>query len=183
MARWAAHFTLIAPDTPGFGQSDPLPIAEPVLADFADALVETMDAIGLDQVGAYGFHSGGIILATTARRHPERFTALGIGGYAIWTEEERALFAGRYLPPFVPSDYGEHLIWLWNRMREQSWFFPWFAVRPEARLPNPHADPARIDATVREMLDSGDAYRAGYGAVLAAPRACPARTEPMPPAR
>src|SRR5687767_7587119 len=63
MRDWSAHFTVIAPDTPGFGQSDPLQ-GEPDIDDFADAIVAFLDAVGIDRVGAYGFHSGGIILAS-----------------------------------------------------------------------------------------------------------------------
>jgi len=180
MALWAEHFTCIAPDTPGFGQSDPLP-GTPEIADFADALVDTMNALGLPPCPAYGFHSGGIILVTALKRHPHRFTGLAVGGYAIWTEQETGWFGERYLPPFEPRPYGEHLVWLWNRMLEQSWFFPWFDARDEARLPGAHADVARIDLAVREMLDSGDAYRAGYGAVLRAARDIPPTDSVTPP--
>jgi pimeloyl-ACP methyl ester carboxylesterase len=176
MREWGAHFTCIAPDSPGFGQSDPLP-GSPEIGDFADAIVRFLDAAGLEQVGAYGFHSGGIILVSALRRHPERFTALAVGGYAIWTEEERRIFSDRYLPPFQPSAYGEHLTWLWNRILEQSWFFPWFDLRNETRLSGSHADVARVDAIIEEMLDSGDAYRAGYGAVLRASRDLPGPEE------
>lgn len=180
MLRWAEHFTVIAPDTPGFGQSHPLP-GTPEIDDFAAALIDLLDALGIDRIGAYGFHSGGIILASAFKRHPDRFTALAIGGYAIWTEAERAAFGRDYLPPFQPSAYGEHLTWLWNRILEQSWFFPWFDARPEARLSVAHANPERVDAVVRDMLDSGDAYRAGYGAVLRADRAIPSQDALTPP--
>lgn len=180
MLSWGEHFTCIAPDTPGFGQSAPLPDGGDIDA-FADAVVELLDALGLDRVAAYGFHSGGIILVTALKRHPDRFTALAVGGYAIWTLAEMAIFGERYLPPFVPSDYGEHLTWLWNRVLEQSWFFPWFDVRDAARLSVAHAEPARVDAVVREMLDAGDAYRVGYGAVLRAPRDIPPIDAVTPP--
>ncbi|WP_298675223.1 alpha/beta fold hydrolase [uncultured Sphingomonas sp.] len=180
MREWGAHFTCIAPDTPGFGQSDPLAGA-PDIGDFAEAIIAFLDAAGLGKVAAYGFHSGGIILVSALRRHPERFAALAVGGYAVWTEAEQALFDQAYLPPFRPSAYGEHLAWLWNRLLEQSWFFPWFDVRPPARLPLAHADPVRVDAAARELLDSGDAYRAGYGAVLRAPRDIPDADAQTPP--
>lgn len=178
--RWSAHFTCIAPDTPGFGQSDPLPGALEI-CDFGDALIGFLDALGLDRVAAYGFHSGGIILMNALRRHPARFAALAIGGYAIWTPAEAALLGDAYLPPFRPSAYGEHLTWLWSRVLEQSWVFPWYDVRPEARLSLAHDDPARVDSVVREMLDAGDAYRAGYGAVLRAPRDIPPPDAETPP--
>lgn len=180
MAAWGAHFTCIAPDTPGFGQSDPLP-GNPEIDDFADAIAALIEILGIGPVAAYGFHSGGIILVTALRRHPALFRALAIGGYAVWTPEEMALFSEHYLPPFEPTAYGEHLTWLWNRMLEQSWFFPWFDARPAARLSVAHADIARVDAAVREMLDSGAAYRVGYGAVLRAPRDIPAADAQTPP--
>ena len=176
MEKWGEHFTCIAPDTPGFGQSDPLPPIqgrEPEINDFADALSEFIAALGLKQCLAYGFHSGGIILVATVKRHPALFSALAIGGYAVWTEAEMKLFGERYLPEWHPSDYGEHLTWLWNRMLEQSWFFPWFDVRDSTRLTVAHADISRVNQAVLEMLEAGNHYRAGYGAVLRAPRDIP----------
>ena len=180
MQAWGAHFTCIAPDTPGFGQSEPLP-GDPDINDFADALCDFVDALGLGTCPAYGFHSGGIILVTAVKRHPERFECLAVGGYAIWTEDEMRIFGEKYLPEFHPSDYGEHLTWLWNRMLEQSWVFPWFDTREEARLSVAHADIARVSQAVSEMLDAGNAYRAGYGAVLGAPRDIPAVGSDVPP--
>ena len=173
MEKWGQHFTCIAPDSPGFGQSDPLP-GNPEIDDFSTALVDLLDALGIAKTAAYGFHSGGIILVGAVKRHPDRFTALATGGYAIWTPEESAIFDKGYLPPFQPSAYGEHLTWLWNRIIEQTWFFPWFDVRHGARISVAHDDPVKTDAVIRDMLDSGDAYRAGYGAVLRAPRDIPA---------
>ena len=181
MREWSAHFTCIAPDTPGFGQSEPLAKADPDIGDYADAVVEFARALGLERTAAYGFHSGGIILVTALKRHPDLFTGLAVGGYAIWSRQEMALFGDRYLPPFVPSAYGEHLTWLWNRILEQSWFFPWFDTRGQARLSAAHGDPARVHAVVMEMLDAGDAYRPGYGAVLRAPRDIPPPDAVTPP--
>jgi len=180
MQKWGEHFTCIAPDTPGFGQSDPL-VGEPDINAFADSLGAFLDALGIGRCLAYGFHSGGIILVTAIKRHPERFHALGVGGYAIWTEEEMRVFGERYLPEFHPSPYGEHLTWLWNRMLEQSWVFPWFDTREQARLPIAHADVPKVAQAVAEMLDAGNAYQAGYGAVLRAPRDIPPADAKVPP--
>lgn len=180
MRKWGAHFTCIAPDSPGFGQSARLP-GEPDIDAFGDWVAALLDALGLGKVAAYGFHSGGIILMNALRRNPERFTALGVGGYAVWTPAEMALFADAYLPPFVPSAYGEHLTWLWHRVLEQSWFFPWFATDDAHRLSVAHDDVVKVDAVVQDFLDSGDAYRAGYGAVLRAPRGLPDASATMPP--
>lgn len=174
MQRWGAHFTCIAPDTPGFGQSEPLAKAGPDINDYADAIVEFIAALGLDQVPAYGFHSGAIILITALKRHPERFSGIAAGGYGVWTEAEKAAFGANYTPPFLPLPYGEHLVWAWNRILEQAWFFPWYDARNETRMRNAHDDPARVHDIIMEILDAGDNFRHGYAAVLAAPRDIPA---------
>lgn len=170
MLKWGAHFTCIAPDTPGFGQSDPLTDVAPEIEDFADALVAFAEAVGITSILGYGFHSGGIMLVTAMRRHMARFTGLAIGGYAVWNDAERAKIGPPYIPPNPPTAYGEHLVWLWNRILEQSWYFPWFEPADANRMAVAHADVARIDVIIQDMLNSGDAYRFGYGAVLRAGR-------------
>lgn len=181
MHEWGGRFTCIAPDTPGFGQSDPL-TGDTDAGAFADAIVEFLDAAGIARCLAYGFHSGGIFLVAALRRHPERFVAVGVGGYAVWRDEEREALGAAYLPPFVPSAYGEHLTWLWNRVLEQSWFFPWCDVRDATRLSIAHADPVRANGAVRDLLEAGDAHRAGYGAALTAPCDIPPADATVPPA-
>jgi pimeloyl-ACP methyl ester carboxylesterase len=181
MRQWGEHFTCIAPDTAGFGQSDPLHNPEPEIEDFADALIEVCDALGFDTISAYGFHSGGIILVTALKRHMARFKTLAIGGYAIWNEAERVAIGPPYIPPNPPRPYGEHLVWLWNRILEQSWYFPWFDPDDKTRMPRAHDDPAQVDAVIHEMLDSGDFYRLGYGAVLRGPRDIPPPDAVTPP--
>ena len=181
MRAWGQHFTCIVPDTPGFGLSDPLRKDDPDIDDFADALAQFMAALGVARTAAYGFHSGGIILVTAMKRHPQLFSCLAVGGFAVWSAQEMELFGESYLPEFHAMQYGEHLTWLWNRILEQTWFFPWFDVRDSARLSVAHDNPAAVHAVVLDMLDSGNAYRAGYGAVLRAPRDIPAADSIVPP--
>ena len=182
MRNWGRRFTCIAPDSPGFGQSDPLPMAKPGTADFADAILAFADVVGFDGIAAYGFHSGGIFLMNAMRRHPEKFVALGVGGYPCFREEELADVGEDYLPPLHVSGFGEHLVWAWNRMLEQSWYFPWFKPEEKRRLPNPHADPEAVQEMVMDLLTAGDAYRDGYRAALTAGFDIPASGTSVPPA-
>jgi haloalkane dehalogenase len=183
MREWGTYFTCIAPDSPGFGQSDPLANPAPEIEDFADALIEFADAVGIQTILGYGFHSGGIILVTAMKRHMAKFRALAIGGYAIWNDEERAKIGPPYIPPNPPKAYGEHLVWLWNRILEQSWYFPWFEPTDANRMSVAHADVGRIDTVIQDMLNSGDAYRLGYGAVLRGGRDIPTPDVITPPVR
>ena len=174
MFKWGSSFTCIAPDSPGYGQSEPLPINSPDINDFGDGLIEFLDVLGVKEVGMYGFHSGGAIAMNAHVRNPGRFTALACGGYPIWTGSEMALYASGYLPSFKPTGYGEHLTWVWSRILEQSWFFPWFKTEESTRMRNAHDDIARVNAQVLELLDAGDNYQHGYRAVLSAPSDIPA---------
>ena len=92
------------------------------------------------------------------------------------------LYREAYLPPLVPQPYGEHLLWAWNRMLEQSWYFPWYKPEQARRLPAPHADPAALHAQVMDLLVSGDAYRHGYRAALSAGFDVPPADADVPPA-
>ncbi len=179
--HWAADFTCLAPDTPGFGESAPLPLAAPHVNDYADAVLAFMDALGLDKAGAYGTHSGAITLITAAKRAPQRFAAIAANGYAVWTDAERADFGANYTPPFVPLAYGEHLAWVWHRIREQSWFFPWYAADDAHRLPGAHDEAALNHAMVMDVLAAGGSYAQGYAAMLQAPRDLPEPGAETPP--
>lgn len=166
MARFARSHTVIAPDTPGFGYSTPLPGGELCVADFGQATLEFADAIGLRRFAVFGMHTGGLVATWLAWSQPGRVSALVVDGYAAFTPQESALYGDAYLPPFVPAWDGSHLRWLWARMREQKYFFPWYDGRAEAALA---IDPQTAEQTheaVRDVLDVGDHYRSGYAAAF-----------------
>lgn len=75
----APRATLVMPDTLGFGASDPLPPR----ADFtmlAEATCDALDALGLDRLPVYGFHTGNKIAACLARLAPARVSGLMLSG-------------------------------------------------------------------------------------------------------
>ena len=166
MQRYADRYTVIAPDTPGFGYSDPLPGNPLTIAEFGAATMEFVEAIGLQRCAVFGMHTGGLIAAWLAWARPEQFAALVVDGYAAFTPEESALYGEAYLPPFVPQWDGSHLRWLWARMREQKYFFPWYDGRAEAAMLIPPHTTASTHEAVMDVLDVGDAYRAGYAAAF-----------------
>src|SRR5512143_3977505 len=72
IAALAHTRSLTAPDTPGNGDSPPLPLAAPAIGDYADALLPFMDAVGLERCDVYGTHTGANIGLELAIRAPER---------------------------------------------------------------------------------------------------------------
>ena len=164
--RFADRYTVIAPDTPGFGYSEPLADAMPGIDRFAEATLELADALGIERFALFGMHTGGLIGMHLAWIAPQRLHCLIIDGYALFNDAERARYTDRYLPPFVPTWDGGHLRWLWSRMREQLYFFPWCDPSAECAIAlQPYSAQGTHDAAM-DILDVGDNYRSGYGAAF-----------------
>ncbi|MCX8231776.1 MAG: alpha/beta fold hydrolase, partial [Alphaproteobacteria bacterium] len=118
------RFTCIAPDTPGNGNSDPLTLSDPEMADYGDNIASFLDALGIEKIAVYGFHTGASVGAAFAARHPDRVHIAILNGLVTLNAEERADILANYLTPFAPQWDGSHLTWLWSRLREQTVFFP-----------------------------------------------------------
>lgn len=162
----AERFAVFAPDTPGFGHSDPLALAQPTIPDLAAALGRLLQALDLGPVLLYGVHTGAAIAARLARDAPQQVAALVCDGLSAFTADERQPLLEGYLPPFEPAWDATHLLWLWARIREQRLFFPWHVGTKSARLALPVTPTEQIHADVMDVLCAGDGYRAGYRAPL-----------------
>lgn len=163
----AKQFLVIAPDTPGNGDSDPLPDAPSDAASYAQALVDLLDAIGIGQVGVYGFHTGATFAAELAKRFPDRVTALVADGLPLWTEQEAAQLDEHYLQPVTANPSGEHLARIWSRAIDQNWFFPWH-IQSGRRIAYDLGEVDRLHSRAMDFLVAGDNYRAPYAAALRA---------------
>lgn len=166
---FAERFTIIAPDTPGYGGSDPLPMEYPVIEDYADASLQMADALGLGKVIVYGTHTGAHIALEYARRHPQRVSLCILDGISFYTEEEQKEMRAHYAPPFEPLADGGHLAWAWQHTRDQMLFYPWFRWEKERRLGNTMRDPSYIHQIVLWKMLPGWGYRKGYQAAFGHP--------------
>lgn len=162
LETFASRFTGFAFDTPGFGLSDALPLDQPETEDLADALAQSLAALGVEHAAVYGRHTGAQIAVEFAARHAAHCAMALTDGFPIYSREVRKARLERYLSPLVPSFDGAHLLWLWFRYREQHVFWPWneqvAANRSDADVP----DPDFLHRGVIELLEAGDAYRIGY---------------------
>lgn len=186
IAAWGHAFTLIAPDSPGYGFSQPLqlegrPAAGASMEDFASATLEFVDALGIGRFGIYGFHTGASIGTALAEARPDRVAAVAANGLVVLTEAERATILRDYLPPLVPRWDGGHLAWLWARVREQAIFFPWFDRRAATRMDFDVPPADRLHSGLLEFLAAGDQYHVAYAAAFVdrAERRLPALAVPL----
>ncbi len=162
--RLSKTYAVFAPDTPGFGFSDPLALAQPMIPDYAFALNALLDTLKIERALIYGVHTGAVTALRFALDYPRRVAALVCDGYARFDTAERQSLLGEYLPPFEPKWDGSHLLWLFARFREQNLFFPWNTSTEAARLAYPLPSTAKLHADVMDVLDAGDNYRVGYRA-------------------
>jgi len=162
------RMSVIAPDTPGNGLSEPLDQPDPDRVDYARHLIAFMDAMGVARAGLYGFHTGAGTAMAAALIEPERVAALALDGLAVWTPEERADLLAHYCVTFPPAADGSHLARIWARLEEQLIFFPWHHARLDGRMalaPTPMETRLR---RLRDWLTAHEHYPAPYRAAFKA---------------
>jgi pimeloyl-ACP methyl ester carboxylesterase len=82
-------FGAVAFETPGFGDSAPLP-GEPTIERWAAALHAAMDEVGLHRTAIVGHHTGGVIAVELAYQRPERVAALVLSSTPLTDAAYRA---------------------------------------------------------------------------------------------
>ncbi|MFD7425857.1 Ohr family peroxiredoxin [Streptomyces sp. NPDC059818] len=151
MAALGAHgLNAVAIDIPGFGMSDapPAPWSVP---EYATALWQIADALGLDRIHLLGQHTGAIISAEATRLRRDRVLSLVFQGIPLYSDEERAEKAAGYAPGYLPAPDGSHLQVAWNRVR---WLYPTISAESCSRQ-------------IAEYLSVGPDYGVAYRAVFA----------------
>lgn len=116
MQALAGRHRMIAFDTPGFGESFD-PVAQPTLAQYADWLLEGIDALGLAHFHVFGHHTGACLAVELGARHPARTASLMMVGPVPLTAEEREQFSRTFGAPIAPTADGAYLTETWEYLR------------------------------------------------------------------
>ena len=144
-------YWLLAPDTPGFGQSDPL--QEPAsIAAYARAIQQFLDALNIKTVLLFGHHTGASVAVQLAHDNPDLAQAMALSGPTLLSDQLKAILPEK-AKPFPLSEDGSHLLGMWQRMRDKE---------PDAPLA----------LSLRETLLGlavGEAYPEAYQAVIEQP--------------
>ena len=150
MALLADRFHIVAPDNPGFGNSDPLPGEMHQVQDYAAAISALVKALDLAPCFVFGHHAGAAIAVQLEHDYPGTARALALSGPPLLDDAARAALPGM-ATPFPVAEDGSHLLQMWQRIR--------------------HKDPqAPLSLSQRETLSalaSDVAYYASYSAVAA----------------
>lgn len=157
---------VIAPDTPGNGDSDALPLAAPAITDLAMAYLGFLDAMGLDRIRLYGSHTGAAIAAELAILAPERIERLVLDGVQVLTAAERAEIVERYAHPFTPDLEGGYLMRVFQFCRDQYLFYPWYNRTAAGQRTGGLPHPRDLHNWVVEVLKAGETYHLNYRAAF-----------------
>lgn len=107
---------VVAPDYPGYGQSDAPP--EEHLATvpaYAEACWEVASALGHMHIDLFGNHTGAKVAAAMALIHPDRVGDIAMVSAALLTREERAWFSD-YFTPIPLDEAGTRFTTMWERI-------------------------------------------------------------------
>jgi pimeloyl-ACP methyl ester carboxylesterase len=159
----------IAPDTLGNGDSAPSALDAPDMDYYADSVARVLDALKLDRVDVYGSHTGAHIACELAIRHPGRVRKVVFDGIGMFNPTDKADFLKNYAPEIRPDEFGTHLIWAWNFVRDQVLHFPYFRRTPEFARHQAMPPPEAIQRIVLEVLKSLTTYHRGYRAAFRHP--------------
>ena len=157
---------VLAPDTPGNGDSAPLRLADPELGDYADAFLRMLDALQIDRIDLYGFHTGAHIGIEMALRHPDRIGRLALDGL-LWLEaKEREDYLAHYAPPLELDHAGTQVFRALQFIRDQAWFFPHFKRDPQHNLGGGAMPPELLHTLTVDLLKAASTYHLAYRAVF-----------------
>lgn len=162
----ATHGEVFAPDTPGNGDSEALFDREPVIPELAKAVLDFLDAMGLERVRLYGSHTGAAIATELALMAPERISQVVLDGVSWMTPEELEDILANYAFPFVPDLDGSYVTRMYQFCRDQYLFFPWYKRTREGRRDNGLGSPADLHAWVLELMKANETYHLNYRAAF-----------------
>ncbi|MBM3504360.1 MAG: alpha/beta hydrolase [Alphaproteobacteria bacterium] len=105
----------IAPDTPGFGESSP-PYSEPSISDYAAAMGELVDSLGIKQFDVIGYHTGSRTCVEIAQQRPDQVRRVILISAPAYSEEELRIQYQSMGTPAADdtSEDGSHIVKKWK---------------------------------------------------------------------
>ncbi|KMK64921.1 alpha/beta fold hydrolase [Puniceibacterium sp. IMCC21224] len=155
-----------APDTPGNGDSAPLPNSAPEIPDLAQVAFDALTRCFDGPFDIYGSHTGASIAMEIAIAHPDRIRSLTIEGMGLYSGGLQSEVLDRYAREIRPDAEATHLMKVWHFCRDQHLFWPYYNRTAEGRLP----DDDTLHDFVVEVLKAMRSYHLSYRAAFRWPK-------------
>jgi pimeloyl-ACP methyl ester carboxylesterase len=169
-AHLAAGRRVLAPDTAGNGDSDPLELHTPGITDLAAHALAALDALIEGPFDLYGSHTGASIAMEIALAAPSRVRRLVIDGMGLYAADEQSDVLRQYAREIAPDLEGTHLMKVWHFCRDQYLFWPYYNRTAHGRLPNGLPDAETFHDFVVEVLKAMRTYHRSYRAAFRHPK-------------
>lgn len=160
------HFTVIAPDTPGYGESDPLKRTPKSLSAYCKFFHQFFKKLGLKKVAIYGTATGAQLAIRYGLLYPNKVSHLYLDNAAHFTEEQRKEILKDYFPDISPKYDGSHLLTVWTMVRDLFVFFPWCFATKQHRLKVPFLPASVLHQIALQYFQAGDHYALAYKAAF-----------------
>jgi len=151
MPYLAANRTVIAPDYPGYGESDAYPNSlAPTINDYADTVGELISHFQLSNVDLLGYHTGSMVAVQLAHQFPKTVRRVINISAPIFTKDEVASFKN-YYSPVALDEAGTRFKIMWSRILQYRG--PGMTLEMAAR-------------SLAENLRGGERYEDGHDAAF-----------------
>jgi pimeloyl-ACP methyl ester carboxylesterase len=165
ISELAVHRTVLAPDLPGHGLSEPLPVEEPTIGDYADSIRSLLAALGVARAPIYGRQLGALVARELARTDPSLVSQAFLDELPALGPGEGEAFLNRWAPPLEPRIDGTHIVAQWTLERDGHIIDPLSAVPRRALGELPSAE--QLNEGLLDRLRAGAGYARGYRAIAA----------------
>ena len=160
MQLLGTHFRVIAPDTPGYGQSASLDPAPETIEGYLPFIEQLVTHLQADRILLYGTATGAQLAIAYALAHVAHFE-----------EDIRNPRLQQYFISLEPEIDGSHLTRLRQMVEQSCLFFPWFSTHADNRIADSLPPDAIIQQLVEEYLTAGTDYARAYRAAMLHERA------------
>jgi pimeloyl-ACP methyl ester carboxylesterase len=158
MQMLSENFTVVAPDTPGYGFSGALPERANSLYDYVPYLHKLINSITDNPITLYGTATGAQLAIAYSLIYNEHVRHLYLDNAAHFDEDTCDEILKNYFPDFSPKEDGSHLQKIWEHVCSSCLFFPWFA----AMLPPATVVQNIVDDYVLAGANYADGYIAAF---------------------
>lgn len=162
----STHFTVICPDTPGYGLSEKLNIQNPTMTDFVHSFFTAFQQLGIKDLAIYGSATGGQLAIRYGLEYPDQVNCLFLDNCAHFTDQERQDIFQSYFPDLTPVQDGGHLIKLWDMVSHLFLYFPWCFKDESHKLKTPAPPIEVLHSIAMEYVQAGKDYDLAYKAAF-----------------
>lgn len=162
---------VIAFDLPGNGESDN-PMGTTVTVEGqAKYLAQAIKAAGYTEVDLFGYWGGCAVAVELAVQNPDLVKHVATPTLMVLPDAVRDEYLAHYTPTIELEDYGIHWLKVWNMVRDQELFSPWYIRKKEhiIRDHEPNIAPAVIHRRTVDLFKALDIYQSAYGAHFSYP--------------